>query len=386
MALEMEHGALVIDNGGDTLRAGIAGEVAPRIVCHSGMDGRHGSINDMDVDQTAVRPGLGSLDELEEDWDALQATWARAIGDVAAAAATTDIREARPVLLTDAKPLATRASRERLVQIMFETAGVPALHIAPQSVLALFASGRTTGLVLDCGHYLSRAVLIREGFTLPATSVKLPLAGHQLTQYLRRLVADRARADLQAHQANAHEAPLTWNSVRQAKETLCRVSLDFKAVDSAAAGMGEETGVPEQAHELPDGRRIALGAERFRCAEALFQPAFLGLRESGVQHLALEALVHSPVEMRQRFSRNIVLSGGTTMFPGFEDRLRLELKALVPSMSSKLKVEIIAPPERQLLTWMGGSILASMGGFKQSWVTKAEYSELGCAAIHNKCC
>merc|ERR1711972_235270 len=103
------------------------------------------------------------------------------------------------------------------------------------------------------------------------------------------------------------------------------------------------------------GNVITVGNERFRAAEVLFQPSLIG---------------------------NIVMSGGTTMFPGIADRMKKEVTALAPNSMS---IKIVAPPERKYSVWIGGSILASLSTFEDMWITKAEYDESGPAIVHRKC-
>ncbi|KAF5258501.1 hypothetical protein FOXYS1_10917, partial [Fusarium oxysporum] len=79
---------------------------------------------------------------------------------------------------------------------------------------------------------------------------------------------------------------------------------------------------------------------------------------------------------------NIVMSGGTTMYPGLSDRMQKEITALAPS---SMKVKIIAPPERKYSVWIGGSILASLSTFQQMWISKQEYDESGPSIVHRKC-
>jgi len=88
------------------------------------------------------------------------------------------------------------------------------------------------------------------------------------------------------------------------------------------------------------------------------------------------------IDIRKDLYGNIVLSGGTTMFPGIADRLQREIASLAPST---MKIKIVAPPERKYSTWIGGSILASLSTFQQMWIAKQEYDESGPTVVHRKC-
>jgi actin len=68
------------------------------------------------------------------------------------------------------------------------------------------------------------------------------------------------------------------------------------------------------------------------------------------------------VDIRKDLYGNVVLSGGSTMFPGIGDRMSKEITALAPS---SMKVKVVAPPERKYSVWIGGSILASLSTFQQ---------------------
>merc|ERR1711941_19336 len=113
---------------------------------------------------------------------------------------------------------------------------------------------------------------------------------------------------------------------------------------------------------------MGIGNERFRCPEALFQPSFMGMK--------------CDVDIRKDLYGNVVLSGGSTMFPGIAERMNKELVALAPST---MKIKIIAPPERKYSVWIGGSILASLSTFQQMWISKEEYDESGPSIVHRKC-
>merc|ERR1711933_41567 len=130
----------------------------------------------------------------------------------------------------------------------------------------------------------------------------------------------------------------------------------------------------EKEYELPDGQVITVGAERFRCPEALFQPSMLGMESAGIHETTYNSIMKCDVDIRKDLYANTVLSGGTTMYAGIADRMQKEMSSLAPST---MKIKIIAPPERKYSVWIGGSILASLSTFQQMWISKQEYDESG---------
>ncbi|KAK4396235.1 actin [Sesamum angolense] len=134
----------------------------------------------------------------------------------------------------------------------------------------------------------------------------------------------------------------------------------------------------EKNYELPDGQVITIGNERFRCPEVLFQPAMIGMEAAGIHETTYNSIMKCDVDIRKDLYGNVVLSGGSTMFPGIGDRMSKEISALAPS---SMKIKVVAPPERKYSVWIGGSILASLSTFQQMWIAKAEYDESGAAVL-----
>ena len=127
---------------------------------------------------------------------------------------------------------------------------------------------------------------------------------------------------------------------------------------------------------------ITIGNERFRAPESLFQPSFIGMESCGVHETTFNSIMKCDVDIRKDLYSNIVLSGGTTMYPGLQERLQKDIAAMAPP---SVKVKVIAPPERKYSVWIGGSILASLTTFQQMWINKDEYEESGPSIVHRKC-
>eukprot|EP00732_Lithocolla_globosa_P003520 Lithocolla_globosa_v1_NODE_2862_length_1843_cov_2.596756.p1 type:complete len:353 gc:universal NODE_2862_length_1843_cov_2.596756:690-1748(+) len=294
-----------------------------------------------------------------QDWDGLESLWRHMFNELKA------VPEEHPILCTE-RALNPKANREKMVHIMFEALCVPSFYLAIQPTLSLYSSGRITGVSLDLSEDVGFSVPHYEGYALPHSILELDYGSRHLSEYLVLILKESGTLP-------SHSQPSIARDIIQRK--LCFVSLNFQEQLQREPPKKEE-------FQLPDGQTISLGNELFRCPEALFKPSGIlgGETTMGIQRLVYDSVMKNDVSLRKDMYRNIILSGGLTLFPGIKERLEKEVSEFAPS-SMKVKVETNAEHD----VWRGGSLLASLSPFQSQWITQKEYDELGPAIVHRKC-
>ena len=419
-----EVSAIVGDVGTDTSKFGYAGEDLPKAVLPSAVgyvSAEHGgdaagggfAVGTAALhcrrDHMALRSPMS--EGLLSDWETTEKLWSYGLDELL----HVDPKE-HPVLATEPS-FNTRSNREKYVELIFEKFQVPALYIAKSAVLAAFSLGRSTALVVDCGASSTSVSPVSDGYVLRNAVMRSPLGGTHLTDYFGELLqgagvepcprfaASRRREKKGGGGRRASEAvdiaatfPLTDPSyveymrrdvLRDMKETAC-VTPEVKLVPELAAKM------PPVTYELPDGKVVQLGVERYRVPELLMDPsvwpAAHGSEGSGAADAAgalpLHDMLHQSllkvdVDLRKDMLKSIMLTGGGSLFHYLPERLHHELVKQVPS-SAKVQFLNSGPTERRFGAWMGGSILASLGSFQQLWLSKAEYLEHGANVVEQR--
>ncbi|KAJ9592986.1 hypothetical protein L9F63_015356 [Diploptera punctata] len=342
-------------------------------------------------------------DGMIEDWDlfekVLDYTYTKCIQSES---------EFHPVLMSEA-PWNVRSKREKLTELMFEKYNVPAFFLVKNAVLAAFANGRATGIVVDSGATHTSAVPVQDGFVLSQAIVKSPLGGDyismQCKNYLqendievvpsyligsKEVVKEREKARW-VKKRNVPEVTTSWHNYMSKK-----IVQDYQAsvLQVSETPYDEKTvsSIPTVHYEFPNGYHQDFGSERFRIPEALFDPSVVQMRGGlvgntmlGVGHIVTTSVGMCDVDVRPALYGSVVVTGGNSFLQGFPERLNRDLSMRIPSSMRLKLISANGCAERRFGAWIGGSILASIGTFQQMWISSQEYEEGGKGQVERKC-
>ena len=284
------------------------------------------------------------------------------------------------ILLTE-PPMNPKAKTRQLVEIMFEHYEFSALYIAIQAVLTLCAQGLVTGIVLDSGDGVTHTLPVYDGYCCEHLIGRMNLAGREVTDHLINLLLMRGYS---------FNRSADIETVRFIKEKFCYVAYDLQMENK----LNLETTELIKVYKLPDGRKIKIGAERFQGPECLLNPSILDKEDAGMHKQIFETINRADLDLRMDYYSHIVLSGGSTMFPGLSSRLEKEITSLyldkiLKGDSERLKkfsLRVEDSPRRKHLVFCGGAVLAELMQNEGSkfWLTKQEYEEQGFARAIKK--
>jgi len=277
-------------------------------------------------------------------------------------------------------PLNPRHNREKILTHMFETYNFEAAKVSIQAMLVLYAQGLLTGVVVDSGDGVTHVVPVWEGICPPQLIKRLNIAGRHITRYLIKLLQIRGYA---------FNRSADFETVRLIKERFCYVGYDLEVEKRLAL----ETTTLMQQYTLPDGRIIKLGPERFEASEVLFKPSLVDVESPGMHEMLFNMIQEADMDLRAAFYKHIVLSGGSTMYPGLPSRLEKEMRDLYlkhvlkgdKKRLAKFKLRIEDPPRRKHMVFLGGSVLADiMKDRPEFWISREEWQEVGPKILDKK--
>lgn len=380
-----EQDVIVLDNGSGFIKVGFSGEDAPRAVLPTAVtttlldrqgDAEHAALGDSAAQakstshygeealrQHAKESGAGSITwpvwrgEIQAQGnskEALESLWDHTFRNVLGIE-----QEELPILIADPLPLGqgTYPSRQWVAEIMFERFKVKSLVIFNTAALSLFSTGRTRGLVVESGEGLTQAVPVFEGYAIPHAINKMEVAGWDITQEVQGMM-----------EKDCPEYSQNPQTMRQLKEKVCSVALDFDAAMSGPDTSDEES----RSFELPDGNIIQVGQKiRIGAPEILFSQAE---GAPSLQKICLDAINTVDLDLRQDLLRSVVVAGGTSMLPGLAPRLRKELGQVLPHSESYM-VDMCVDSQRRYAAWIGGSMFASLSTFDTLAITRQEFEE-----------
>jgi actin-related protein 3 len=294
-------------------------------------------------------------------------------------------------LLTE-PPLNAPENREYTAEIMFETFNVPGLYIAVQAVLALAASWTSknvkertlTGTVIDSGDGVTHVIPVAEGYVIGSSIKHIPLAGRDITAFVQQLMRERGEPIPPEH---------SMDVAKRVKETYSYVCPDivkeFAKYDQEQSKWIRQY---EGIHSVTKKPFVAdVGYERFLGPEIFFNPEiFSSDFLTPLPKVVDDTIQTCPIDVRRGLYRNIVLSGGSTMFKDFGKRLARDIKRSVDYRIKRseelsggkikavpLEVNVISHHMQRYAVWFGGSMLASTPEFYNVCHTKQQYEEIG---------
>ncbi|KAJ5079937.1 actin cytoskeletal 2a [Anaeramoeba ignava] len=352
-----ENTPIVIDNGAFKIKAGFAGDDAPRSIFRTIVLPEYkystqpqnfigdSTLNKMNQN-ILVSPMIENGEIL--DWDQMQAIW----NHIFSYELRVDPTQ-RPICISQ-QPFASQKQKQKIAEIFFEVFKIPAISIPIGSVLSIMGTGRTTALAVEIGHDLSYCYATYEGYHPRKSLIQLPITGSIIDQLL---TVHLQRNGFYANSFADQEI------IREIKESHCYISQNFT----------QELRNPKQHNfKTSNNQQFSLISELFVSTESFFNPNLVNLSGLSFQQLINKAIMKCGMDARKDLFSNIVLIGGSSMFPGLADRLRSEIAPLAPP---KATVQVSASPERKLLEWIGGSIFASLSLFSSQILTRQQFEE-----------
>eukprot|EP00831_Metopus_contortus_P009436 TRINITY_DN1363_c0_g2_i7.p1 TRINITY_DN1363_c0_g2~~TRINITY_DN1363_c0_g2_i7.p1 ORF type:complete len:433 (+),score=72.33 TRINITY_DN1363_c0_g2_i7:172-1470(+) len=418
MCIRDRYKTVVIDNGTGYTKMGYAGNFEPSYIIPTCIadnpDKNTVSVSRLQYDQLDFHIGQDAIDRAKnyrltypirsgmiENWEHMEKFWHRAVYHYLRCDP-----ENHYVILTE-PPMNTPENREQMAEIFFETFNVEGLYIGVQAVLALYAgvvaktkyeeggSGlrpeQLTGTVVDSGDGVTHVIPVVDSFVVGSCIKHIPLAGRDITKFVLEMMRERGE------KFPIEDSIYIAQQVKEKYGYVCEGDLreEFKKYDTK----GKEGGKWVQSAEFKtyetqgvltrSNIKVDIGYERFLGPEMFFHPEFISKEWSKpIDEVIDNAIQSSPIDCRRRLYGNIVLSGGSTLVPGFEARLQKGIQARVQERLDKyskisqtplnpIEVNVLENMAQRFAVWFGGSFLATNPHFESLVHKREAYQEIG---------
>ena len=309
-------------------------------------------------------------------------------------------------LLFSEPSLHNKSNRIKLTEFMFEKYKIPAIYICKSAVLSGFSCGRSTCLVFDSGHNTTYAVPVNEGYALQKSLIKNNIAGDWVTNLVEKNLEKRnininpffkfkVKKDGEKYKTEFLKDDAIFDKtyenfwkkeiIRDLKESCLTTNDEALKYDEAKDEFIPNSVNQELIYDLPDKNTINMTHDKNLILERVFNPVKEYPEFMGYHQMVNDAISKSDLEIKKELYSNIFLCGGNTLFSGFPERFQ---KQITNTNKQTFKIKIITHPsntERKFSSWIGGSILSSLGTFHQLWLSLAEFEEHGASIIERKC-
>ncbi|KAF7456374.1 Actin family protein [Cryptosporidium felis] len=408
-------GALIVDVGSYMTKVGYGGEDCPRQAWPSVVGVKENGEKRFPLNFLSYLEGVSvepCFKRVEDNLLLNEDVFEEIISVTTGKGGLSAVLREHPVLLTEPSKH-NRQVREKETEIMFEKFDVPAVYTAKKAVLSAFSVGRSSGLVVDIGATTTSITPVLDGYTLQKPLSEYPIGGDflddQIARHLHKERDLRISPSFSVKKVVNKDKPLSYEEVqldkvhdsyiefgrreilRNIKESICRCA-EYEEIAKTSSALATST------YELPDGTLIDSEPIGIRVPECLLNPEmiisdpeFPPININGFPGLCASisnTIIACDIDIRRDLLGAVILTGGTSVIPGLADRVSKSLAEDDKLSGGGPKLKIISPNstiERKFSSWIGGSILASLGSFQQMWFSREEYNEHGVQLVERKC-
>jgi len=320
-----EKKCLIVDQGAESIRAGIVPDASPTFNTPSIMEG--------------TKLPLISKNNITS-FDGLESIWLNIFKTLCLDPIDNDCFFINNGL--------TPLSQQRtFIEILFEKYRFGRVLFANTLITTLYSTGGDTGLVLECGYSNSQVLPIYRGYAISPGTVQSAIAGFDCTEFLMEKLQMLEKTNITL--CSAKDIKEKYGYVRMSKETEAKEVV------------------------MPDGKKITLNEELWKCSELLFNPTSFSIEALGLAKMCFKSIKRSDIDTRKDLYENIIPIGGTACFYGFNSRLRSDLQKMCPSMN----IVVQDQEDKALTSWIGAYVIACTEVFSKLTINKGEYKERG---------